>query len=310
MAIRDNPLFTEVFDDPSRFAPPAGSIYLFRQTSEERTRHIETWRGGAAGVAFAEVTAEREHDVDIAVNGVVRAVRLRSASDFGDVLTSAGHPNVYIDVTGLSHRIWAPLLKNALRESRNVVVVYAEPQWYQFHRSPTEGEIFDLRLAIEGVKPLPGFAVLSEITDDNCFIPLVGFEGVRLAYIIEEVQPQSGKMVPIVGVPGFVAEFPFSTYHGNKVPLMETGAWRDVRYSRANCPFSVFFELEEIARRYPNDLIKVAPIGTKPHAVGAVLFALVSPRRVELVYDHPVAKPSRTVGLARVLAYHVSMFTR
>ncbi len=141
-----------------------------------------------------------------------------------------------------------------------------------------------------------------------CFVPLLGFEGTRLAYITENVQPPGGKTVPVVGAPGFRPEYPFYAYHGNRSALSETRAWKNVRFSIANCPFSLFYTLQDIADQYPRDLLKVAPIGTKPHALGAVLFAIVGRREVELVYDHPIRKKDRTEGASRLLVYHISAF--
>ena len=51
--------------------------------------------------------------------------------------------------------------------------------------------------------------------------------------------------------------------------------------------------------------MKIAMVGTKPHALGAVLFALTNPARAELIYDHPIRKPGRTGGSDRLLVYHV-----
>jgi hypothetical protein len=123
---------------------------------------------------------------------------------------------------------------------------------------------------------------------------------------VEQVQPPGRKIVPVIGVPGFRPEYPFHTYHGNTLPLRQTVSWKNVRYAIANCPFSLLYVLQDIAAEHPLDLVKIAPIGTKPHALGAVLFALTSPRRVELVYDHPVRKATRTIGRSRILVYHVS----
>ena len=38
--------------------------------------------------------------------------------------------------------------------------------------------------------------------------------------------------------------------------------------------------LRAIAGDYPDHLLKVAPLGTRPHALGAVLFALTSSAQV------------------------------
>jgi hypothetical protein len=37
-----------------------------------------------------------------------------------------------------------------------------------------------------------------------------------------------------------------------------------------------------------------------------VLFSLLSPRSIELIYDHPIRKATRTEGIGRVLLYEVS----
>jgi hypothetical protein len=141
-----------------------------------------------------------------------------------------------------------------------------------------------------------------------CFIPLLGFEGTRVAYLIEHVQPRNENIVPVIGVPGFSPEYPFAAYLGNRSALLETQSWKNVRYAIANCPFSLFYTIEDIAADRAGQLLKIAPIGTKPHALGAVMYAIVNPSPVELVYDHPIRKKERTEGSARLLVYHLSSF--
>jgi hypothetical protein len=127
-----------------------------------------------------------------------------------------------------------------------------------------------------------------------------------VAFAIEGVQPPLSKIVPIIGVPGFRPEYPFHTYLGNRTILSKGGVWKRARYATANCPFSAFYKLEEIAADYPGHLMKVAPIGTRPHALGAVLFALSRDRDVELVYDYPIPNPNRTAGVGTILVYEIS----
>lgn len=92
--------------------------------------------------------------------------------------------------------------------------------------------------------------------------------------------------------------------------MIQTQAWKKVRYAVANCPFDAYYTLEEIAADFPSHILKIAPIGTKPHAVGAVLYAIANSETVELVYDHPIRKARRTEGTARLLAYNVSCLMR
>jgi hypothetical protein len=180
---------------------------------------------------------------------------------------------------------------------------------YTYNVTPTEGEIFDLSERIAGLSPIPGFAALRDSKDEKvCFVPFLGFEGQRFAYVIEQVQPPGGKIVPIVGIPGFRPEFSFNAYFCNRNTLLETRSWKNMRYAIANNPFSAYFLLKDIADEYQGDLLKIAPIGTKPHALGAILYAITSPQNVELVYDHPVRKARRTEGFAHLLVYHISSF--
>ena len=95
--------------------------------------------------------------------------------------------------------------------------VYVEPGDYRFSVAPTEGTIFDLSDSILGIRPLPGFASLMDVADEDAlFVPLLGFEGTRFAHIMDSVQPGRDRVFPVIGVPGFRPEYPFYTYWGNR----------------------------------------------------------------------------------------------
>ena len=242
--------------------------------------------------------------------GREESVSLRNRSELQGFWQRVQRDSCYLDITGLPHHVWAPLLKIGLESELSVRAVYAEPAEYRFHSHPTPSEIFDLSERIEGIAPIPGFALLSDERDEvaSVFVPLLGFEGARFSFVLEQVQPPGDKIVPIIGVPGFRPEYPFYAYQGNRLPLWDNSSWQHARYAIANCPFSLYYALEDIVEQYPGDRVKVALIGTKPHALGAVLFALSSSGSVELVYDHPIRKAKRTEGAARVLVYYVSDF--
>lgn len=309
MRLSDEPLFTELFEEAAAFLPEPGSVYFYGESVEDRSKHVAAWKPRAPRVQFVRVIKEESNAVEIELPDGQDPIslKLRSSEDQQHLWGELASTTVYLDVTGLSHHVWAPLLRSALDTKPQVKVVYVEPGSYTFNPFPTEGQIFDLSERITGIRPLPGLATIApRRISDVVFVPLLGFEGPRLAYLLEQVQPPNDRIIPIVGLPGFRAEYPFHTYAGNKRPLLEAGAWRRVRYAIANCPFDVFYALDRIAAEFPESLIKIAPIGTKPHAVGAVLFKLVSDRTVELVYDHPIRKAGRTEASDRLLVYHVS----
>lgn len=304
--IRNRPILTEVFENIRTFMPEDHSAYIYAWSMEERSHHTRPFKGRQ--ITLIPISSQDASVIEIKnlSSGKDISVQLRSERQLRGIWTDAGHQTVYIDITGLSHHVWAPLLRSAIAANRRVRVVYVEPGEYTLSATPTEGAIFDLSERISGVRPIPGFACLADEDDDFCFVPLLGFEGPRFAYLLEQVQPRGGKIFPIVGVPGFRPEYPYFTYQGNRLPLLDSLSWRNVRYAAANCPFSLYYTLEDIAEENPFDSLKIAPIGTKPHALGAVLFSLTRPRSVELVYDHPIRKASRTSGTARLLVYYVS----
>jgi len=217
--------------------------------------------------------------------------------------------SIYIDITGLSHDIWAPLLRESLKTDKNIYGVYMEPSDYAVSQNPAGADIYDLSEKIDGIKPLPGFVNLGEYEDDEVpFVPLLGFEGARFAYVLEHIQPSPDRIFPVVGVPGFRLEYPFKTFQGNLSTLLNTKCWRNVRYAAASCPFEVYEIVSRIARE--QEFVRVAPIGTKPHALGAMLFASINPSSVEVVYDHPKRKKSRSSGIGKRHVYGISCFLR
>lgn len=308
MSVEDQPLFTTVFEESGDFTPPNGSVYVFGTSVEDRSANPSNWSTADVPVTFVEVFELADTSL-VAKDSAGQEIALRSEDAVWAFWERQPSGPLFVDITGLSHHVWAPLVRSALRSQRNLNVVYREPIDYRHSRTPMEGEIFDLSTRIKGIAPIPGFTSLAEPAADATFlVPLLGFEGTRFAFVLEQVQPPGGKIVPVIGVPGFRADYPFHTYLGNRRPLVETRSWPRVRYAIASCPFSLFYLLDEIASMFPNDLMQVALIGTKPHALGAVLYAMSSLRPVELVYDHPIRKPERTSGASRTHVYDVSAF--
>lgn len=307
LEVSKRPLFTETWEDMEKFIPHEDSSYLFGSSLEERSAHSPEWEQNASRVQFVPILRQDAFEIEVGLNGRT-VLPLRGVVRLKHELAERLSETVYLDITGLAHHVWAPLVRALLAARRIVRVVYVEPGEYRRSMTPTEGELFALTERINGLAPLPGFASLGASGNDAVFIPLLGFEGTRMAYLQDKVQAPADLTIPIVGVPGFRPEYPFHSYLGNRPALESTRTWHNVHFARANCPFSLYYVLEDIGRRFPEGALRIAPIGTKPHALGAVLFALLSARPVELLYDHPVRKDRRTMGSARVCVYHVSSF--
>lgn len=292
------------------FAPVPDSVYINGQSEEERAQSLPPSVDQGTDLQVINIVEISGFLVELRSSSSPSAeeLRLRSRGDLDKLVSAINDRQVYLDITSLSHHVWAPILKALVSQRKKVDVLYTEPEDYRPNPHPLRGEIFSLSEKIRGLSPLPGFASLStDGRDDFCFVPLLGFEGARFAYLLEKVQPSGDNVIPVIGVPGFRLEYPFHTYQGNRQVLADSKAWRNVRYARANCPYGLYYLLETIARDKGCKL-KIAPIGTKPHALGAVLFSIINPERTELVYDHPIRKAARTVGRAQLLRYPLLPF--
>jgi len=308
MILVDKPLFTDEFILRDAFQPEIGSTYIFGTTAEDRSVFASDLRKRVVGVRFIELREVERFVIETDDASFPRVVLRREAA-VGDFAQSLGDGPLYLDMTGLSHSTWAPLTKVFLALGKEIRVVYLEPQSYTRNPSPRFGEVYDLSERIEGIAPMPLFASLNDAPEEKvCFVPLLGFEGTRFAHMMEEVQPLQRKTIPIIGVPGFQPDYPFQAYLGNSGALERTGAHRQIKFAKSNCPFSLFYALEQIAAKYADEHLKIGLVGTKPHALGATLFALGSSASVELVYDHVKRKKNRTSGADRCLVYRISDF--
>lgn len=209
-----------------------------------------------------------------------------------------------IDITSLPHNIWAPLLKAYHSLGKAPKVLYVEPDEYKPHPTPATAHSFDLTESYRGMSPLPGFAQLSGPEDESkcIFIGLLGFEGNRPQHLFNNIEP-SPRVIPIVGVPGFKIEMPQVTIACNSRLLSDNGAHSDIRYVRASCPFELYQTLVEVSKVYKDHYFYIAPVGTKPHALGAIWYAIKNAKETELMYGHPIRKQGRTRGIGLIHIY-------
>lgn len=306
--LHSRPLFTREYDEADEFVAEPGSAYLYGVTTEPRSQVALDMRRRHPHVNFVEIRETESFSFETDCRGFEH-VLVRRRKRLDDFVRSIEGDPIYLDITGLGHGTWAPLVRVCLEQARVLRVIYLEPATYNVATSPEAADIYDLSEVIRGIAPVPLFATLSEApAAQTCFVPLLGFEGPRLSNMINDLEPVPNLIYPVIGVPGFRLHYPFEAYIGNALPLERSKAWRNLRYARSNCPFSLFYVLDDLARRFPDHLLKVGLIGTKPHALGAFLFAIAHGERVEIVYDHVKRKLGRTRGAARCLIYGASDF--
>lgn len=298
-------LYTKIWGDLSSVVLETGALYLYAQDPEDRSRHCSSNLSlNNPDAVFEEISIDGNDQMFISSNNSI--VPLSSTDAIGRFFSSYTFSVLYLDVTGMCCRLVAPIMKYAILRNFEVRVVYSEPKDYLLHEFQKEGLNRDLSESVAGVNPLPGFIRLVPFKEEPLFVTLLGFEGGRFSYLVTNKQPSHDKILPIVGVPGYRMQYPFETFWGNRNALKTTKSYEHVVYAEANSIVDCFLTLEKISYDYRKPNMIVAPIGTKPHAIGAILYAIKYPNKVELLYDNPKRSLHRTEGVGRILVCNVT----
>lgn len=300
---------TESFATLQEFNPGSGGLYLYGSSDENRSIILQSHMEGSS--LSSALLEDDETDVDnfiLTYKGERHILGLYNQSKQDEIWQVFDAPVVYLDITGLSHHIWAVMLASAVRSHQPIRMLYVEPEEYS--RSQTTANLYDLSNEYEPVKMLPGFDMFQQPGEKYCYVPILGFEGVRFKIATNTIGPPRNKVYPIVGLPGFRPEYPFEAYVANQQTLDSASdfIYNNIKYVDAGCPFSLYYTMQDLADTHHDDILKIALLGTKPHALGAVLYAIFNEDRVQLVYDFPKKKQGRTAGIGRIYVYHVSFF--
>lgn len=299
-------LYTEEWGNPTSVRLPDNSLYLYAHDPEDRSKFC-------ASKLMTNNTATKFFEIELKENDVVRVnvagikeFSLHSKSDILTFLSSTGCEHLYLEVTGLSCRIAAPIIKYSIQTlGLDTYIVYAEPKSYDVSKFQN-GVNKDLGDVIDGIDPLPGMSNIIPYNDSPIFVALLGFEGGRLSYILNDQDPDEDNIYPIIGLPGYQIRYPYISMYGNRTPMRKYSCWKNLRMAEANSIIDAYMTLKQI--RYDNRNCKmiVAPVGTKPHAIGAILYALKHEKDVELVYDNPRRSTHRTDGIGHILSCNIS----
>lgn len=278
--------------------------FIVGGNASENRGNLQLWDELREQAPASIITLELDGRESVTVHAGNGSSSRFSLKDDVGLSTIFSTKDLLIDISGMSNQMWPSLLRAANKQNISPSVLYAEPESYKQHSTPASDNIFDLTRSFEGLSPLPGFVKLGEPENDTktILVALLGFEGNRSTRLALQIEPKP-KVIPIVGLPGFQIEFPEYTIACNREVLRLYESNGNVRYARASCPFEAYSVLSEIKKDHPDAYMYLAPVGTKPHSLGAVWFAIKNPGSTELLYDYPVRKPGRTDGIGVVHIY-------
>lgn len=215
--------------------------------------------------------------------------------------------SVWIDVSGLSFNVWGPILKAIKNKWNKVAVIYTEPKRYAAHPKPVTKTQFDLTTEYREVSPPPGLANIRGPKDEGktIFIPFLGFEGNRVRNLAVSLDPVPSRIIPIVGVPGFKAEYPQFSVFSNMEFLESNNCFDYIRMSRANSPFDANNTLEAVNNEFKDYYFYIAPLGTTPSTLGVLIYFLKNDITSEIMYDNPLSEPGSRSGIGKTHVYFI-----
>lgn len=298
-------LYITRYEESGSFVIQDHSLYLYCLDAEDRSEFcVKQLTAKCSDTDFVEL--EYQPNDEVKLPQYDESYKLKSKIETGNLFQKFGKSRVYFDVSGMSNRLAAPLLKKALDLELEVHVVYAEPSTYEADVFKQQGLFENHPKQYDGIKPLPGLASFVDDDDNFLFVALLGFEGGRFAYIMDNLQPMEDRVLPVIGVPGYRIEYPFVTFWGNQSALIRSKAKENIRYAAANSIVDAYLLLKRIFDENHEKRMVIAPIGTKPHCIAAILFAINNKKNVEVVYDNPVHTTKLTKGIGTITDCNVS----
>ena len=308
MMINQDYLFCERWMGVEKISLPSNTLFIFERDTECRSSYCpENLKKGNQNTLFVGIVEQEEDIIEIGNEETgKKTLSLHSSESICAYMEEKKASIVYLDVTGMSGRVVAPIMKALLEKGIELRIVYVEPQEYIIEEFQREGVYKDLSEGIGGVDPLPGFAHFMPQDEESLFVALLGFEGWRFSYLLRVQEPADDRIRPVVGVPGYKMRYPYDSLWGNRNAIIKTECWRYLDFAEANSIVDVYNKLDELYRENECRKMVIAPIGTKPHVIGAILYAIKNPDRVEILYDNPKRTLHRTKGVGRVTCCDVT----
>ena len=219
--------------------------------------------------------------------------------------------SVIIDATTLNIVDILYILKALIKNEQTIEIqiLYIEPKEYNFKNSSiSQFDDFTLSSAYKEFPPVPGFTLMTvgKKLEDMDLIAFLGFERARLGHIFNSDDGATySKFTPIVPLPGFKPGWENRTL-GNHIdfftPKYKLGS---IKYVSANNPYQSYQLLEEISKTRKN--FRIAPIGTKPNAIGCAIFLINNLKRngvyAGLLFDFPEKVKERSKGIGKINIY-------
>lgn len=216
--------------------------------------------------------------------------------------------SVLIEATTLSVTEILYVIAAALKEKVSLLrLVYVEPLDYRRRIEGRLSEYRDFYLSDNRLyRSIPMFRTDLSETSPGRAVFFLGYEGARLGQALEQEEVlQRWKKHMILGVPAFEPGWELDSIANNIQYIKEQDSVQFAAASSVAGAYNLLCELRDQDKE--GKPILVAPIGTKPHAIGAILFLIEfdAMEQAVLLFDHPARSKGRTDKIRRWHFYDV-----
>jgi hypothetical protein len=255
-----------------------------------------------AAVAYASANANSTLTLrfDVSVNQLLINGEHGRVSRLNALLT--GKNRILIEATTLSFPEIVYVVHAASKAKvQEMRLVYVEPNDY---RRKIKGSLCNHRDFVlsdnRRFQSIPMYQSNLQELDLGRAVFFVGYEGARLGQALEQIEIlQSWKKNVVFGVPAFEAGWEIDAMANN---VQHIGDQDQVMYAAAASAEAAYRLLSDLRMRDKEGLpILIAPLGTKPHSIGAALFLIEheSMDQAVLLYDHPTKSSGRSNEIRR-----------
>lgn len=159
--------------------------------------------------------------------------------------------------------------------------LYTEPKEYII-------DLFQpLSFGIKEIFPVPLYCGNIDFAKDCLLVIFLGYEGDRAMALLENIDPT--ECLLLVPKPAYHPEWEGRTEEMNK-EIINTVGESNIKYIDARNPIVTAKVLQEILseRKYSDYNILIAPLGTKPQALGLYLYWSNNSSKTTLIYNTPL----------------------
>ena len=201
------------------------------------------------------------------------------------------------------------LLLNALMENsriKTIKILYIEPKEYTRKKNKLYNyHDFELTDKFENFKAVPGFTF--EQKGPVEIVAFLGFERTRLGQLLQSTEIEFNKLTPIIPLPAFVLGWENRTINNHLYYFTPQYSFQKLYYAGANNPYQAYLLLNKFS--IPKTPLRIAPIGTKPNAIGCAIFLVNNKESlaIDVIYDYPKKSSDRTYGVGDINLYTLDL---